>query len=419
LPVLLLIRNLDVFPFDVPWYAVLAFGVLWIGALMLVRIKAPAAAVKLGGAASSLFAGMVVFAMVMTWQLGRAVFWKPGPQSFASVLPAAPANRPRLIWILFDELAYKPTFEARDASLAMPNFDRLRQESTSYSQVTPIAYRTTRAVPSLLLGQAVTDVEYTADNRYMVQIADDPHWKLFDAQASLFGEAKRKGVSTSIVGWYIAYCPVFVGVASDCYWSNEDAQDRGPTLESKSFVDNVWFPLRLMMEQAVSPARAWADDADWNALGHIASVQDVQDHALGMLATSQADILYLHLPAPHPPAFWDRKTGKFSEGGSYLDSLAYSDRLLGKILDIVEAQPRWSATTLIVQGDHSWRTHMWRPLPGWSAEDERISNRGAWDDRPVLLIHTPGQQSPLTVSSPTSVLSVHNVVAEEIDRIAR
>jgi hypothetical protein len=63
-------------------------------------------------------------------------------------------------------------------------------------------------------------------------------------------------------------------------------------------------------------------------------------------------------------AFWDRRTGKYAVGGSYLDSLDYSDRLLGKMLDLLEAQPRWATTTLIVQGDHSWRTKMWRPLPG-------------------------------------------------------
>jgi hypothetical protein len=416
LPILLLIRNLNVFPFDVPWIAVFGAACLWFALLAVLFLRAPAAAIKLRTAGSSLLTGFAVFALVMTWQLCRAAVWKPGAQAIIAK-PTAPAaaNRPRLVWIIFDELALKPTFEERDPSLKLPNFDRLRSESTLYTDVTPIAYRTTHAVPSLLSGHEVTDVDFTAENRYLVQTTDDPTWKPFDASTSLFGAARRRGLTTSVVGWYIAYCPIFASVITDCYWSNDDAQDRGPTLPSANFLDNVMFPLRILVEQAFAPSRAWSDAATLNAEGHIASVKDLSQHALDTVATSQSDILYLHLPAPHPPAFWNRRTATFAIGGSYLDSLDYSDRLLGRILNILEAQPRWAATTLIVQGDHSWRTAMWRPLPGWGAEDERASHGGAWDPRPVVMIHAPGQKAAETVSAPTSVMIVHDRVAERIE----
>lgn len=419
LPVLLLVRNLDVFPFDVPPLAVWTISLAWFISLLFLVLRVPKSAAKLGDAGSSLLAGFAVFALVMTWQIGRAALWRPGPHAFASSIPVANAQKPRLVWILFDELAYKPTFETRDPSLQLPNFDRLRHESTLYTDVTPVAYRTTRAVPSMLLGTPVTDVTFTADNQYLIKSEADPHWKEFDANASLFGLAKQHGLTTSIVGWYIAYCPVFLGTATECYWSNDDAQDRGPTLLRDSFAQNVWLPLRIMAEQVLCPSRAWADDAALNAEGHIASVVDVQQHALQTLATSQADVIYLHLPAPHPPAFWDRRTARFAVGGSYLDGLDFSDRMLGQMLKILEAQPRWGATTLIVQGDHSWRTRMWRPLPGWSAEDERVSHGGTWDPRPLLLIHSAGQENAQSVTAPTSLMNVHTFVAEQIQALSR
>jgi len=419
LPPFLFVRNLNVFPFDIPNAVVIALSLLWIAFIVFLVLRARSLALNLGRLGSAVLAGFVVFAAVITWQLLRAALWKPGPQAIATPIPAQPSTRPRLIWILFDELAYRPTFESRDPSLHLPNLDRLRSESTLYTHMTPIGYRTTRVVPSMLLGQVVTDVEYTSQNRYLVQIADSSHWTNFDVDASLFGQAKQMGVSTSIVGWYVAYCPIFSSVASQCYWSNDDAQDRGPTSLDASFAENVWFPLRILVEQFLWPSKAWADQADWNARGHITSVKDVSRHALSTIAGSQADLIYLHLPAPHPPSFWDRRTGTFAVGGSYLDSLDYSDRLLGQILDLLESQPRWAATTVLVQGDHSWRTHMWRPLPGWSAEDERISHGGAWDPRPVLLIHTPGQNTPATVTVPTSVMFVHDFVAAQIKALAK
>jgi len=418
LPAMLFVRNLNVMPFEVPGWAVAALCLLWFALVALLVARFAAAALQLRKAGGAVLTAFAVFALVMSFQLVRATLWRPGPQAFAHPIPSAPASRPRLVWILFDELSYKYAFESRDPSLHLPNFDRLRAESTIYTDVTPIAYRTTRAVPSLMLGRDVTDVEYTSKNRYLVQI-DHAHWEPFNADASLIGMAKQHGLTTSIVGWYIAYCPVFAQVATDCYWSNEDAQDRGPTSLDASFAENVWFPLRIMVEQCLWPSRAWADVGRWNAEGHIASVKDVSRHALETIASSQADIVYLHIPSPHPPEFWDRRTARYAVGGSYLDSLDYTDRLLGQMLDTLEKQPRWASTMLIVQGDHSWRTQMWRPLPGWSAEDERISHGGQWDPRPALLIHAPGQQEPGTVSSPISIMHVHDVVAAEIAAIAR
>ena len=215
LPPFLFVRNLNVFPFEIPNAIVLALCLLWMALIALLIFRTPLFAARLARLGSAVLTGFAIFALVIAFQLVHAALWRPGTQAFSTPIPAQPATRPRLVWILFDELAYKPTFESRDPSLSLPNFDRLRGESTLYSDVTPIAYRTTRAVPSLMLGQIVTDVVYTSDNRYLVQIGDSPHWTPFDVNASLFGVAKQDGATTSIVGWYVAYCPIFASVATN------------------------------------------------------------------------------------------------------------------------------------------------------------------------------------------------------------
>lgn len=418
LPVLLLIRNLNVFPFPVPPLAVAIVTLAWFGLLAFLLIRLPSRAIQLRNAGSTFLAAFAVFALLMTFQLVRAAFWRPAPQSFSSPIVFAPASRPRLVWVLFDELAYKPVFETRDPSLTLPNFDRLRAESTLYTDVTPVAYKTLRVVPSLQLGRKVADVAYGDDNQYRIRFQGASEWQRFPVSDSLFALAAQHGLSISIVGWYIAYCPTFAGIATDCYWANDDAEDRGPALPGAGYAENVWIPMRIMAEQAFAPGRAWTDDARIAATGHISSVKEVTSRALSTLATTQADIIYLHLPAPHPPAVWNRRTNQFAVGGSYLDSLALTDRLLGRILDILQSQPRWASTTLIVHGDHSWRTQLWRPVPGWSAEDERISHGGQWDPRPLVMIHAPGQQTAEIVNTPTSLMMVHDTVAERIRSFA-
>ncbi len=419
LPAFLLLRNLSLIPFHVPNAAVCGAIAVWIAVLVFLVLRVPAVASKLYGLGSAVLIGSAVFGVVISWQLVRAALWQPAPQAFAHAIPERPPNKPRLVWIIFDELAYQPTFESRDPSLSLPNFDRLRSVSTLYTAVTPIAYRTVLVIPSLQLGRTVTGSDYTPDNRYLVQTEDSPHWQPFDVNASLFGMANQHSVTTSIVGWYLAYSPIFAGVANQCYWSNDDMGEGSPPSHNASFAEYVWIPLRILAEQFFAPRMAWADTGRWASEAHIATVQDISQHALTTLSTSQADLIYLHLPTPHPPAFWDRRTHAFAVGGSYLDSLDYSDRLLGQMLDILQAQPRWAATTVIVQGDHSWRTHTWRPIAGWSAEDERASEGGQWDPRPLLLIHMAGQQDPTTVAAPTKLMFVHDFVAGQIQAIAR
>ena len=418
LPVLLLIRNFNLFPFHAPKPAIAVASFAWFGLLGFLVVRIPSRATQLLKAGSTFLAAFAFFALLMTFQLGRAALWRPGPQSFSSQIAAAPSTRPRLVWVLFDELAYKPVFEKRDPSLNLPNFDRLRAESTLYTDVTPVAYKTVRVIPSLQLGRKVADVAFGYDNHYRIRLQDSSRWQRFPIDNSLFALAARHGLSTSIVGWYIVYCPTFMGIGTDCYWGNEDAEDRGPALPGAGYAKNVWIPLRIMGEQAFAPRRAWADSARIAAEGHTSSVKEIINRALCSVASSQADIIYLHLPVPHPPAVWNRRTNQFDFGGSYLDSLALADKLLGRILDILQSQPRWASTMLIVHGDHSWRTQMWRPMAGWSAEDERVSHGGQWDPRPLVMIHAPGQQTTGTVNTPTSLMMVHDRVSERIQSSA-
>lgn len=417
LPIYALICNLANFPYYLSVTVVIVACASWCALLALLIFLAPTVASWLYKFSSAALTAIAIFAVVVSVQLVRAAFWHPGPQAFATAIPAPPASRPRLVWIVFDELAYKPVFEERDASLDLPNFDRLRGESALYTHVTPVGIYTNLVIPSLLLGRVVTGANYTLNKQYLVRTADSSRWQIFDVNASLFGLAKERGVTTSITGWYIPYCPVFAGTATECYWSNLDTEAGNATSFNSSFLENLWFPLRTLGEQLFAPQMAWEDIAREKAISHGASVKDLAQHALATLSTSQADLIYLHFPAPHPSAFWDRRTHTFAAGGSYLDSLDYCDRFLGQVLDVLEAQQRWPATTLVVQGDHSWRTMMWRPLPGWSVEDERLRS-DPWDDRPALLIHSAGQQAPATITAPTSLMFVHDFVAAQIRDLA-
>jgi hypothetical protein len=94
---------------------------------------------------------------------------------------------------------------------------------------------------------------------------------------------------------------------------------------------------------------------------------------------------------------------------SYEDALAHADVVLGDFMHAMQASPRWSQTSIILNGDHSWRSPMWVMEKGWTQEDQKISHGGQFDDRPLVVVHATGQTAPETVTQPISVLKVHDI----------
>ncbi len=83
LPIYLLVCNLRIFPFRVPYTSVAIVAVAWFAILALLIFRAPNIASKLYALGSAVLTGAVVFAFVMTAQLVSAAFWRPGIQAFS------------------------------------------------------------------------------------------------------------------------------------------------------------------------------------------------------------------------------------------------------------------------------------------------------------------------------------------------
>jgi arylsulfatase A-like enzyme len=70
----------------------------------------------------------------------------------------------------------------------------------------------------------------------------------------------------------------------------------------------------------------------------------------------------VHLPIPHAPHAYNRKTGEFTLGNSpiagYVDSLALLDRTVGEIRRAMENAGTWDSTTVLFTSDHPYRESM-------------------------------------------------------------
>jgi hypothetical protein len=400
-PADVLTPNEMLLPLPLGW--ALLFWALWIVLVIAItRGLRRGPAICHAAAKSSLLAGGLLGLLLMV-NLGRSAIRRLPDARLATVNAHASTTtpRPRLIWVVMDELAYKPVFEARPAGLELPHFDALHQQSVVFTNARPISYWTDFALPGLITGHQLSDTRYTYSNKLSYQYLPDHSWRQFDPQDSVFADAEKSGWNVAVSGWYIPYCAMFPGMLQRCFWTDND--NYSFIRADRPILTNVW-------NSFVPQLQPWTDSPLYAM-----RQQDnhaILDHARQNISNDQMDFVFIHIGAPHGPYLFDRRSGREDQqpGHSYLDGLAYADLVLGQLFSQMQTTPRWSSTTLIVNGDHSWRTAMWQRMNIWSDEDAAVSHGGKFDDRPLLLVHQPGQTEGRTVSTPTPLVGVHDIV---------
>jgi hypothetical protein len=322
------------------------------------------------------------------------------------------ATSQRIVWIVFDELSHDQVYEHRWPGLSLRNFDRLRLQSVAFTNVQPAGNYTDKVIPSLLLGKTVSEVKTSAGGDVAMYMKDVQEWQSFDPSQTIFADARRLGWSSGIVGWYNPYCRILADWVDSCWWSNQE-----PFWDNLSTNHTFWMNAvapflhwLTLLRPGIIPDRFsyWANFADSQARDYQAGLE----RAEALLRDPAVRFSYIHLDVPHPPGIYDRKKRTFSRGGSYVDNLALADEALGRLLDVAETNPNWSETTVIVCGDHSWRTPIWKTHAAtWTREDEAAS-MGRFDPRPVLSIHFPSQETGSTFTSPFPALGLHGIIED-------
>lgn len=370
--------------------------VLWLGSAVLYRWTVRALRIGL------LLLGFCVFWMIPSLWIASLAHQPRDQVQFRKPLPAPAAPHPRIVWLLFDEMSYDQVFVHRWPGLDLPNLDRLRAQSTTFSDVQPDGFYTEDVIPSLLLGKPIDEVLGTPSGWMVYRSGPQAPWQRFDGSQSLFADAERQGWTTGALGAYNPYCRVFTGQLDFCWMDLPPLPDH--LSRDQSTMGNVLAPLRADWDR-LSRHTHPAAPADPTSLSTISAVP-VAD---AMIGDPGIDLCFVHLPLPHPPGDYDRRTRRIGPSGSYIDNLALSDRILGRMLADID-QTGAARTTLILSSDHSWRVWLWRHSYGWTDEDERASAHGRFDPKPMLMVRFPGETAAAEIARPVPLLCLHDLI---------
>ena len=348
---------------------------------------------------------------VIYWMLPELVFMavKAEPHDVAEY--ARPAEKPdspqrRIVWVLFDELSYDQLFDHRQPGLRLPNLDRFANESVSFSDVQPVGYYTELIIPSLLWGTQIGQERSDFSGHAAVKTAS--RWREYPNDHTLFADAKRAGLSTGAVGWYIPYCRTYARELDRC----EELLG--------SPIPGNYEPARPVLWNIVAPVSKPLARLTGHRIAQPTTAQEHADQYRTLMEASRRMIsddsirfAFIHLPVPHPGGFYQRRTRRLGANGSYIDNLALTDMALEQLMQWTEQSAMASRTAVIVSSDHSWRVGMWKMSPMWTAEDEAAS-QGRVDLRPVLMVRFPGSESGPKIATAFPELETHELIKEMI-----
>jgi arylsulfatase A-like enzyme len=114
--------------------------------------------------------------------------------------------------------------------------------------------------------------------------------------------------------------------------------------------------------------------------------QAMMGEAKRLVVDRDFGLTLVHLPIPHAPHAYNRKTGTFTLGNSpiagYIDSLALLDRSVGELRRTMENSGVWDSTTVLFTSDHGYR------------DSEALDGKS--DPRVPYLLKLPSQKDAVT-----------------------
>ena len=354
------------------------------------------------------FTGLLIFTQLL-WSGWQARDLNPAPMLHKARLTSSPPHS-RILWLLLDELSYQQLYERRFRGLELPAFDKLAAQSTVFTHVIPVGMYTRYIVPSLFTGIPSNAVDISA--RGLLVSLRNPStgkWVSFRPNETVFQDAINAGYTTAIAGWYNPYCRIMPEVLDHCYWIYRESTPANLSPNRSLAVDlvrpfrNLWLDTKHLFGRGPgSPS-----DETRDIRQHSSDYRRLLAAGDAYLSDPSIDFLFLHLPIPHPYGFYDRNKKVFSaKHTSYIDNLALADLYLKHIRQILEQHGQWDSSTVIIMGDHSWRTtQIWKDSMTWTDEDESASHGGEFDPRPAYIVKLPNQQTPARIEQPFAAIS--------------
>ena len=294
-------------------------------------------------------------------------------------------ENPRVVWLIFDEMDHRVTFDERPETVALPEIDRFRDVSIYATEAYPPGASTAISLPSLTTGKQVVKVKSSSlcDLELYFIGNENPSW--WSSELSIFEQAKKIGFRTAVGGWAIPYHIVF----------NDSLDITIPGWRGESTIIDKMYCQAMDVIPFVDRYRKRAADAH----------QLILKHTKKAIMDIDINLVFIHFMPPHEPWIYDRSEDHYNyniitsvgvEPEGHFDNLVLVDRTIGVLREKMESEGLWDQTTILISSDHWWRS---------SHEFDGIT-----DHRVPFLLKLAGQTESIVFETPFNTLLSHDLI---------
>jgi len=343
---------------------------------------------------------------VWLWHKGALATSRP----LSRPLPAKEEGKPRIVWVVFDELDYRLTFAERPAPLQLPEFDRLRSQSIDASRAVSPGDHTQESMPSLITGRLVAAYEPIQLDEWLLTLGggEKVGWSTL---SNVFSLAREAGFNSGLAGWFLPYCRIIGNDLTACSSHLQRDRHRQMTLP-EAMLDQAREVLpgvlpNLLINKKARRLRIYEKQTQ------LLAYRSIMTNAKTLAVDRTLGLVLLHYPVPHPPGIYDRRRDEFSiePGVNYLDNLQLADRTMGELRQAMEEAGLWDKTIVLVTADHGWRPEIWKTREDWTPEEAALmASVPTPDHRVPYLLKLAGQNHAHPYHQPFNTVVTHDLL---------
>ncbi len=352
----------------------------------------------------------ILFAGTLLWAIITAPL-KPANQMLAPRTEVVPSRR--IVWLVFDGWDQRLTFDVKPSNVHLPELDRLLKESVYCTHAVAPAWDTSESILSLITGLRISKVTDATSANAFLDLGDGSTVELRTVP-NVFAEARKMGLNTALIGWYLPYCTLLGSSLNACF------QPHSADVKSSDIAQiaiNQWhdqIAQHWLVALFGNGLFRWDSTVALTIEGReerIEACRLMMDKAAAAVRDPSVGLVFLHWPIPHPPGIWDRQTDDFTQdfASNYLDNLELVDRMIGEILQDVASAGLDDRTTLIISSDHPFRPDIWYGATTWTLEEDRLSGRKRSPYIPFI-IHLPNENRAFRFDGPVNTVMSRELV---------
>lgn len=255
-----------------------------------------------------------------------------------------------IIWIVFDALVLEKIYQNKD----LKNFNKLIEVSDFYTNYKVGINNTAHSIPSMILGQDVTNFKTIYKNKKISRIFFNKKKEIISTNfdGSIFDKINEKKKSIYINGWYFPYCEL-INSYNKCY-SNLYSWE----IYSYNFDFLLLFNLYKLFPFRDFLLKRYIYEFNFEKFEFNEAIKSHKFSLKNFIKSldEEFEFYFYHASYPHKPYIFNSNNNsyikKYFNKSSYDENLVMTDLALGKIINTLKTNKKFEKSIIIISSDH-------------------------------------------------------------------